>query len=33
MGGAFLATAPLLVLFVFVGKRLVAGVMEGAVKG
>ena len=33
MGGAFMATAPLLVLFIFVGKRLVAGVMEGAVKG
>ncbi|MEI6405318.1 MAG: carbohydrate ABC transporter permease [Actinomycetes bacterium] len=33
MGGAFMATAPLLVLFIFVGKRLVAGVMDGAVKG
>jgi cellobiose transport system permease protein len=33
MGGAFLATAPLLLLFVFVGRRLVRGVMDGAVKG
>jgi cellobiose transport system permease protein len=33
MGGAFLATAPLLVLFIFVGRRLVSGVMDGAVKG
>lgn len=33
MGGAFLSTAPLLVLFVFVGRRLVRGVMDGAVKG
>ena len=33
MGGAFLATAPLLVLFVFVGRKLVSGVMDGAVKG
>lgn len=33
MGGAFLATAPLLILFIFVGRRLVAGVMDGAVKG
>lgn len=33
MGGAFLATAPLLVLFIFVGKKLVSGVMDGAVKG
>jgi cellobiose transport system permease protein len=33
MGGAFLATAPLLILFIFVGKRLVSGVMDGAVKG
>ena len=33
MGGAFMATAPLLLLFVFVGKRLVGGVMDGAVKG
>lgn len=33
MGGAFLATAPLLILFIFVGKKLVSGVMDGAVKG
>jgi cellobiose transport system permease protein len=33
LGGAFLATAPLLLLFLFVGRRLVSGVMDGAVKG
>ena len=33
LGGAFLATAPLLVLFVVVGRQLVSGVMDGAVKG
>ena len=33
MGGACMATAPLLLLFIFVGKRLVGGVMDGAVKG
>jgi cellobiose transport system permease protein len=33
MGGAFLATAPLLILFIFVGHKLVSGVMDGAVKG
>jgi cellobiose transport system permease protein len=33
MCGAFMATLPLLILFVFVGKRLVSGVMDGAVKG
>jgi cellobiose transport system permease protein len=33
LGGAFMATAPLLLLFVFVGRRLVSGVMDGAVKG
>ena len=33
MGGAFLATAPLLILFIFVGRKLVTGVMDGAVKG
>ncbi|MBN1172799.1 MAG: carbohydrate ABC transporter permease [Micromonosporaceae bacterium] len=33
MSGSFLATLPLLVLFVFVGRRLVAGIMEGAFKG
>mgnify|MGYP002133610078 FL=1 len=33
MGGAFMATAPLLLLFIFVGRKLVSGVMDGAVKG
>ncbi len=33
MGGSFLATIPLLILFVLVARRLVSGVMEGAVKG
>ena len=33
LGGAFMATAPLLLLFLFVGKKLVSGVMDGAVKG
>ncbi|MFI5908439.1 carbohydrate ABC transporter permease [Dactylosporangium sp. NPDC051541] len=33
MSGSFLATVPLLVLFVFVGRRLVSGIMEGAFKG
>ncbi|MEY4310337.1 MAG: hypothetical protein RLZ71_263 [Actinomycetota bacterium] len=33
MGGALLATLPLLLLFAVVGKRLVGGVMDGAVKG
>lgn len=33
MAGSFMATAPLLILFVFVGRRLVTGVMDGAVKG
>lgn len=33
MGAALLGTAPLLILFIFVGRRLVAGVMDGAVKG
>jgi cellobiose transport system permease protein len=33
MGGAFLSSLPLLILFVFVGRRLVRGVMDGAVKG
>ncbi len=33
MGGALMATAPLLLLFVFVGRKLVSGVMDGAVKG
>ena len=33
MGGALMAAAPLLLLFVFVGRKLVQGVMDGAVKG
>jgi len=33
LAGALLTTSPLLLLFVFVGKRLVDGVMDGAVKG
>ena len=33
MGGAIMATAPLLVLFALVGRKLVQGVMDGAVKG
>ena len=33
LAGSFLATVPLLILFAFVGKRMVTGVMEGAVKG
>jgi cellobiose transport system permease protein len=33
MSGSFLATLPLLVLFMFVGRRLVSGIMEGAFKG
>lgn len=33
MGGALMATAPLLLLFVLVGRKLVQGVMDGAVKG
>ena len=33
MSGSFLATAPLVVLFVLVGRRMVAGVLEGAFKG
>lgn len=33
MGGALMATAPLLLLFIFVGRKLVSGVMDGAVKG
>lgn len=33
MGGSFLATLPLLVAFVFVGRRMVAGIMDGAFKG
>jgi cellobiose transport system permease protein len=33
MSGSFLATLPVLVLFVFIGRRLVQGIMEGAFKG
>lgn len=33
MGGVFLVTLPLLVIFAFVGRQLVAGIMQGAVKG
>jgi cellobiose transport system permease protein len=33
MAGSFLATVPLLVLFAFVGRRLVSGIMDGAFKG
>lgn len=33
MSGSFLATLPLLVLFIFVGRRIVAGILEGAFKG
>ncbi len=31
--GVLLATVPLLVLFIFVGRQLVTGIMQGAVKG
>ncbi|GGD36071.1 sugar ABC transporter permease [Microbacterium faecale] len=33
MGGSFLATLPLLLVFFFVGRRMVAGIMDGAFKG
>jgi cellobiose transport system permease protein len=33
MSGSFLATIPLVALFVFVGRRMVAGIMDGAFKG
>jgi cellobiose transport system permease protein len=33
LAGATLATIPLLVLFVLTGRHLVAGIMQGAVKG
>ncbi len=33
MGGSFMATLPLLVVFFFVGRRMVAGIMDGAFKG
>ena len=33
LAGVLLATIPLLILFVFAGKQLVSGIMQGAVKG
>ncbi|MBE1878884.1 carbohydrate ABC transporter permease, partial [Myceligenerans pegani] len=33
MAGVFLVTLPLLIVFAFVGRQLVAGIMQGAVKG
>ncbi|MEO8094037.1 MAG: carbohydrate ABC transporter permease [Pseudolysinimonas sp.] len=33
LAGVLLATLPLLILFIFAGRQLVAGVMQGAVKG
>ncbi|MFI9005702.1 carbohydrate ABC transporter permease [Actinosynnema sp. NPDC053489] len=33
MSGSFLATIPLVLLFVLVGRRMVAGILEGAFKG
>jgi len=33
MSGSFLATIPLVLLFVIVGRRMVAGILEGAFKG
>ncbi len=33
MAGSFLATLPLLVLFVFVGRKMVNGILDGAFKG
>lgn len=33
MSGVLLVALPLLVVFVFLGKQLVSGVMSGAVKG
>jgi cellobiose transport system permease protein len=33
MSGSFLATVPLVALFVLVGRRMVAGILEGAFKG
>ncbi|MEY2849216.1 MAG: hypothetical protein RI885_1883 [Actinomycetota bacterium] len=33
MSGSFLATLPLLILFIFVGRKMVDGVMDGAFKG
>jgi cellobiose transport system permease protein len=33
LAGTFLVALPLLIVFVFLGRQLVAGVMAGAVKG
>jgi cellobiose transport system permease protein len=33
LAGVVLATIPLLLLFLFAGKQLIAGIMQGAVKG
>ncbi|MFP5254174.1 MAG: carbohydrate ABC transporter permease, partial [Actinomycetes bacterium] len=33
LAGATLSTIPLLVLFVLTGRQMVAGIMQGAVKG
>ncbi|MGO1241093.1 MAG: carbohydrate ABC transporter permease, partial [Cellulosimicrobium funkei] len=33
MAGIFLVTLPLIVIFIFTGRQLVAGIMQGAVKG
>ena len=33
LAGVLLATIPLLILFVFAGRQLVSGIMQGAVKG
>lgn len=33
MSGSFLATLPLLIVFFFVGRRMVSGIMDGAFKG
>ena len=33
LSGVLLATVPLLLLFLFAGKQLIAGIMQGAVKG
>nr|WP_236683792.1 carbohydrate ABC transporter permease [Demequina flava] len=33
LAGALLATVPLLIMFIFTGRQLVAGIMAGAVKG
>ncbi len=33
MGGSFMATLPLLIVFFIVGRRMVAGIMDGAFKG